>query len=193
MRDISCVTETIVAHRLQHDAELWENEPMECRKRGFTLFEVLIVLVIIGICCAMAVPGFNLLMKKVKAKSVAFELRDAIQLARSDAMAHQRFSGVAIDTGSLSWNRFLDNPTGTRPGAFDSLDTVKFTRTMQGYGTTSRNCTRLNGSICSIVFSPDGSTVNGSSFNLGFRNATANVAMTVMVISATGLTLVEVR
>jgi len=157
------------------------------------LFEVLIVLVIIGICCAMAVPGFNLLMKKVQAKSTAFQMRDAIQLARSDAMAHQRFSGVTIDTGNLSWNRFQDNPTGPRPGAFDSLDTVKVTQTMQGYATTSRNCTRLNGSVCSIVFAPDGSTVNGSSFNLTFRNASANVSMTVMVISATGLTLVEVK
>ena len=166
---------------------------MERRHLGVTLIELLIVLVIVGISCAMAVPGFSLLMRKVQAKSAAFQLRDAFQLARSDAMSRRRFVGVAIDTGTLAWNRFIDNPSGPRPGAFDSLDTVSSRQSLPGYQTTSRSCTRLDASVCSVVFSPDGSTVDASSLRLVLRNATANVSLNVLIIAATGLPLVEVQ
>lgn len=166
---------------------------MRTSRQAFTLIEVLIVVVIIGIATAMAGAGFSLFMKKISAKSEAYRLRDAIQLARSDAMARSRNAGIALDSSGLSWARFIDSRTSGAMGSFDPSDTLLSRDSLKDFGVTSISCTRMVSGVCMLVFTPDGSTVNGASLRLVARHRTANVSLSTLIIAATGFTLVEVK
>jgi len=166
---------------------------MRTSRLAFTLIEVLIVVVIIGIASAMAGAGFSLFMKKISAKSEAYRLRDAIQLARSDAMARSRNSGIALDSTGLSWVRFIDSPASGTLGVFDPADTLVSRDSLKDFGVTSISCTRMVSGVCMLVFTPNGATINGSSLRLVARHRTANITLSTLIIAATGFTLVEVK
>jgi prepilin-type N-terminal cleavage/methylation domain-containing protein len=166
---------------------------MRNSRHAFTLFEVLIVVVIIGIATAMAGSGFSLLMKKFTAKAVAHKMRDAIQLARSDAMARSRNNGIALDTATKQWVRFIDNPTSGTIGVLDVLDTLVARDSLPGFGLNSISCTRMTSGVCAVVFTPDGSTINGASLRLAARHSRSNVSFSALIIAATGFSIVEVK
>lgn len=150
------------------------------------------MVVVIGIASTMGIAGFGLFMKKVTAKAQAHRLRDAIQLARSDAVTRSRCSGIAVDT-TLRWTRFLDNPTDGIPGSYDSRDTSLSRDSLEGFQLESISCTRMSAGTCSIVYGPDGATLGASSIRLQARHAKAAIALSVLVIAATGFAITEVR
>lgn len=79
------------------------------------MIEMLIVLVMVGILSAMAITGWKRLMWHVQALGAAQEFRDAIALARSDALTKKRHSGILIDQTGLRFLRFVDsNPANGR-------------------------------------------------------------------------------
>lgn len=79
---------------------------------GFTIIEVLIVVVLIGIVSAMAYGGWKRVMWRVHALGAVDEFRGALMLARSDATTRQRFSGVLLDLPGRRYLRFVDSTTG---------------------------------------------------------------------------------
>lgn len=160
--------------------------------RGFSLLEVLIVTVIIGIASAMGVAGFNLFMKKVTAKADAHRFRDALQLARSDAVTRSRHSGVGLDT-TLGWFRFVDHPVDGIPGSFDSHDTLLSRDSLAGFLLESLSCPRMRAGVCAIVYGPDGATLDAGSMRLRARHAKAAVTLDALVVAATGFAITEVR
>lgn len=166
--------------------------PRHATRRGFTLFEVLIVIVIIGIASAMGIAGFGLFMKKVTAKADAHRLRDAMQLARSDAVTRSRNSGVAVDS-TLQWFRFVDHPSDGIQGSYDSKDTLVSRDSLKGFQMESISCPRMKAGLCSIVYGPDGATLGAGSMRLQARHAKAAVMLDVLVIAATGFAITEVR
>lgn len=150
------------------------------------------MIVIIGIASAMGIAGFGLFMKKVTAKADAHRLRDAMQLARSDAVTRSRNSGVAVDS-TLRWRRFIDHPSDGTPGSFDSYDTLVSRDSLKGYQMESISCPRMQDGLCSIVYGPDGSTLGAGSMRLRARHVKAAVMLDVLVIAATGFAITEVR
>jgi prepilin-type N-terminal cleavage/methylation domain-containing protein len=89
---------------------------------GFTMIELVIVLVMVGILSAMAITGWNRLMWHVQALGAAQEFRDALLLARSDAVTKKRNSGILIDPAGMRYKRFVH--ANTANGGYDSTDTV---------------------------------------------------------------------
>ena len=87
---------------------------------GFTLIELVIVLVIVGIVSAMAITGWNRLMWHVQALGAAQEFRDAILLARSDALTKKRNSGILIDQAGMRYKRFVH--LNTANGGYDETN-----------------------------------------------------------------------
>lgn len=58
--------------------------------QGFTLTEILIVLVVIGILASLGAPAFNDLIKSQKIKSMATDINASLALARSEAVKRNR-------------------------------------------------------------------------------------------------------
>jgi prepilin-type N-terminal cleavage/methylation domain-containing protein len=92
------------------------------KRGGFTMIEMLIVLVMVGILSAMAITGWKRLMWHVQAQGAAQEFRDAIALARSDAVTKKRNSGILIDPAGMRYLRFVDS--NTTNGRYDIGESV---------------------------------------------------------------------
>lgn len=81
-------------------------------RRGFTMKEVLIVLVIIVICASVAIQGYRSFHNNRAAASAASKMQRALQVARTYAMAHSTSHRVTID---LRTGLFWVDRTGTLP------------------------------------------------------------------------------
>ena len=82
--------------------------------------EVMVVVVIIGILSSMASVLWTRFSGRINARGGMDELRNAIQLARSDAITRRRNSGILIDKDSLRYLRFIDSSaTGAQNGRYD--------------------------------------------------------------------------
>ena len=67
-------------------------------RRGFTLIEILIVVVIAGMMAAIAVPGFTRAMKGAELRSAARTLAMAHKFARNTAVLRQTPMALLVDT-----------------------------------------------------------------------------------------------
>ena len=93
------------------------------RSAGFTLIEAGVVLAILGILIAVAVPGMQDWVLGRKAMSAAGFYKDGLMLARSQAVAHNSASRlVLVDNanGQMDWRVDLCWPTESTPCNADS-------------------------------------------------------------------------
>lgn len=82
--------------------------------QGFTLIELMVTLVVLGIIAAIATPAFTGLVNANRLTSQSNELIGAIQMARSEAIKrNERVSfcgstdGAACVAGSATWTQWL--------------------------------------------------------------------------------------
>jgi type II secretory pathway pseudopilin PulG len=73
------------------------------------MLELMVVLVMVGIMAAMAFPQWGKIQARIKGKAARDELIQAFMLARSDAMAHRRASGILLDPVGMRYLRFVDS------------------------------------------------------------------------------------
>ncbi len=87
-------------------------------KKGFSLIELLIVIVIIGIIVIIAVPSLLESKKTAQATSAAATLRNiaSAEVSYSSKLTHQ---GVYGDNTNLVSEGFLDTRFSTNPAHFD--------------------------------------------------------------------------
>lgn len=87
---------------------------MSVRKaKGFTIFEMMVVLAIVAMISAFAIPAFQDVMASTRVNSVAEELSNSIALARNTAISRRRsviLMPAAAD--AASWTLRLDSKTG---------------------------------------------------------------------------------
>lgn len=90
--------------------------------RGFSLIELIVGTVILGVLMAMAVPRFTDWLRNARIRTSAEAIQNGLQLARAEAVrrnATVRFQLVntiddscALDTAGPHWVVSMDNPAG---------------------------------------------------------------------------------
>lgn len=88
------------------------------RDEGFTLFELIVVLVILGALAALAAPSFSRTIVSARLRASASEVRSALARARSLAVAGARERSVVFDLEKGEYG--LDNEA-TRRGFPDPI------------------------------------------------------------------------
>lgn len=95
---------------------------------GFTMLEMMIIVVIIGIVAALAVPSFLSSTPRLKARTEARNVLNMMRLARSKAISEGSQYGVFVDTGNNRYFMFKDiiNPVAMSYEVGDSVVTGPF-------------------------------------------------------------------
>lgn len=164
---------------------------MPCRPRrnsvahqGFTLIEILVVLVILGIAAAMVVPRITG-MGDMQASGAARILLADMQYAQNEAIVTQKDVTVTFNTGNGSY--VLSNTDGTLTHPLNKTPFVTALPSMAGY----RNIQMLSanfGGTNRVTFDSMGSPDNGGQVVLsadgnGYRLTLAPVTGKVSVES----------
>ena len=93
------------------------------KRSGFTLIEMMIAIVIMGIVAGMAVPRFGRLVDRLKMRTGARTITSELRLARSTAIANKNQYGLRFDNAHKTITLFRDDVSPSTY-TFDSGDSV---------------------------------------------------------------------
>lgn len=122
-------------------------------RAGFTLIEMLVALIIIGVLVTVAIPAFSVWLPDYHLKSAAMDLFSNLQLAKMEAIRANGNCEVSFNTGG-GGSYQLSGPEGT-------VKTVKLSEYGSGicYGRPGGgDAVAYNGD--SVTFKPRGTTSN---------------------------------
>jgi prepilin-type N-terminal cleavage/methylation domain-containing protein len=150
------------------------------RNRGFTLIEMAIVCVLIGILAAMAVPMFTRIFPRIKCRAEARNILNTIRVARSRAIAENTQYGVYFDSNARQYLLFKDK-TNLTAMTYESTDStvgapipVDPSVVYNGIAFAG-NC---------IIMLPTGAA--SQSGNVGVNTSSGDSPFTISVLAATG-------
>ena len=98
------------------------------KDRGFTLIEMLVVLMIMGILMAMATPSVLAMMSRAKLSNSVERVRDTLELSRSQTTQKNKKCNIYIPTGNQIVSDCLvsaDSTSSGITGVPDGLQSVK--------------------------------------------------------------------
>jgi len=86
--------------------------PYSLNQKGLTLIEMLVVMGLIGIICAIAVPNIPVMLRSYRLRAAANELASTLQFARLTAISQNANSVLAFDMANQTYSVFSDNGEG---------------------------------------------------------------------------------
>ncbi|MCU0893799.1 MAG: GspH/FimT family pseudopilin [Rhodospirillales bacterium] len=114
---------------------------------GFTLFEVLVVLAIVGLVTAVVAPVLFRGLAGTEARTVAREIAAALRQARGEAVAHNTDVAVTFDLSRRAYAVERSRPRPVPDGV-----------AMELYAASAE---QLDAAVGGIRFFPDGSSTGG--------------------------------
>jgi type IV fimbrial biogenesis protein FimT len=130
------------------------------RARGFTLVELLMVLAVVGIMTAIALPAMRVHLANADVRGVAEEIRSGLELARTEAI--RRNTSVQFQRNGTGW-------TVVVPGANNGADLIVAQRT------TRQSQVSLTTDIDNISFNGSGWTSPfGQAMNINLQAPTVS-------------------
>lgn len=159
------------------------------RSRGFTLAEITVVVVIIGIIVAVSLPSMRNMAKNNRLRSSVREIMSLMKYARSEAVFNGRTTQVFLDTdGREFWVdlRTPDKKTG-KYNPKDPKTTMERKRPLESNvffnKVNALTANVLDGNVIAVDFFPDG-TASPVMVNLANDQ---DVNYTIQVLKSTGL------
>ena len=116
------------------------------RAAGFTVIELLIVLILVGILATIAAPNLRDFVVRNRLKTVASDLHFSLTLARSEAI--KRNAAVSVEQNGGDWSQGWSVKSGT--------DTISTQDPYQEIAVSTRNAAYGTKSFTSITFSGTG-------------------------------------
>ncbi|SEJ51684.1 GspH/FimT family pseudopilin [Pseudomonas sp. NFR16] len=124
--------------------------PDKGSSHGFTLIELIVVVVIVAIFAGMAMPSFSSLLHRMNVRAASDELYDLLQYARSEAVtrgarvtvsAPVNTTEISVVTGTVTLRKVGSGGLQTGVAISSAVNSVDFTTT----GTASTNaCFQIN-------------------------------------------------
>jgi prepilin-type N-terminal cleavage/methylation domain-containing protein len=116
------------------------------REQGFTLIELMITMVILGILLGLAIPGFSSWLPRYRLRGAARDVFSNLQLAKMTAVKDRARCGVLFDVTNGKYRVVSAGPNRTFGDADDvTLKTVDFAEygsaVGYGHGTASQTAT----------------------------------------------------
>jgi len=165
------------------------------RARGFTLIELMIVLVILAVVVIVALPGFSALSLSTRLKAYANEVVASVYLARGEAIKRSAAVSMCVSTNGTScagggeednwekgWIVVWVNPA-------DPTDrtVIKQQQALQpGYELTTDTA-----NVHTITFQPSGATSTSTTMTICQKTPTVGAQERDIFISATGRPVVS--
>jgi len=150
------------------------------RRRGFTLIELMVVVVTIGILAAMAGPMFARIVPRLKTRGEARNMLNMIRTAKSRAISENSQYGVYFDINNRSYTLFKDtvNPANA---SYDNGDSI-----VSGPVNLDPNAVYVSTSLTNncIVMLPTGAA--SQSGNLIVNSSRGDSRITLSILAATG-------
>ncbi|WP_275991314.1 GspH/FimT family pseudopilin [Amphritea atlantica] len=133
------------------------------KQRGFTLIELMVALVVLGILLGIGIPSFNAVIESNRLRSVAHDLNTATQLARSVALTRRENAAICrANAGFTACDFDSDWSNGwvvvAQTGA--DLETIADVEVIREWGAVDLV---VSGATNGFVFNSSGrATTNGS-------------------------------
>jgi prepilin-type N-terminal cleavage/methylation domain-containing protein len=162
--------------------------------RGFTLIELMVVVVIISVISALATPGILRRVDSYKTRSAAEQIASTFRLARLRAMGRGSAVVVRYQGGTVTVLEGVQGPDSSATGCANlpaSSCTTPATRfnagstrfqTIESYdatGASSYTLTASLGATSDVCFTPLGRAYSRASFTDAFAPLTTPATMTV--------------
>jgi len=137
-------------------------------KTGFTLIEMMIVLAIMGILSAIAVPNFRTYMAQRRLNGAAREVYGNLAATRTQSISENKWIALNIDNNH-QYTMFRDN---NKNGTVDTGESI----TTKDLHPTYHDVTFSTSSGTVIIFYPNGT---GSTGTLGLTGSTGSKSITI--------------
>jgi prepilin-type N-terminal cleavage/methylation domain-containing protein len=158
------------------------------KTKGFSLIELLILIAILGVLAAIAIPGFSVLLPDYRLRTAARDLQSNMQLAKIGAIKANSNWAIVFDPGVTPGRYYLcsdpgGNGTWEGPGSDDTVEkTVDLARYESGVDYGHGNATFPIGATFDneitygsdvLVFRPRATADDGYVYLQSFKNTNA--------------------
>ena len=150
-------------------------------KSGFTLVEMMVVIAVLGVLTAIAIPNYIAWLPKFRANSAARQLFTDLQYARMRAISENNYYVIAFDTGANSYSIYDDDESdfidvGVESG--ELVKTVNINDQHPGieFGRIGGSDVTFSGTPKRVIFAPTGRTksANGTAYFIPTRDLSDN-------------------